>query len=115
VLNKLDGKVQRFASRDDAERAARRLKKEFGLNIEQATPEERVHEPTCELRLRRGDPPDAISVTLDEKTGTRYLLLCDDGEEIAGNNLDDDVADMLVRILQKTKTLLGEGCGKRRA
>lgn len=41
----------------------------------------------------------------DQKSGKRHLLLRDDGEELSAD-IDEDAADMLVRLLQKINSRL---------
>jgi hypothetical protein len=105
VSAKKSGMVQRFASRRDAERCIRELVKVNGLDIEEATPEEIVHDKTYSLWLGDTEWPDGISVEQSEN-GKRYLLIRDDGEEITTEDLGDNAADALVRVLDKIRKAL---------
>ena len=99
------GLVYRFPSRKKAEEHVKWLHDEYGLDVEEATPEEVVHESTYSLWLGGGEWPDGISVERDERTGERLLLVRDDGEETSCG-IPNEVADMLVRLFDKLRQQL---------
>jgi hypothetical protein len=102
ISKQLAGQVQRFRSRRDAEWCVRELVKRCGVDIEEATPQQIVHEQTKSLWLDDAEYPDGLSIEQMD-SGKRYLLVRDDGEEFTTDDLDENVADAIVRVLEKIK------------
>lgn len=99
------GAVQRFKSLQDAEAFVKELVRIYGLDIEEATPQLIVCKETESLWLDDREWPDGLSVEQLED-GTRYLLIRDDGVESTVDDLEEDVADAIVRVLEKIKRKL---------
>ncbi len=64
-----------------------------------------VSKETESLWLGDCEWPDGISVD-QLANGERYLLVRDDAEEFTSDNLDENVADAIVRLLEKIKRRL---------
>jgi len=97
----LSGMVNRFSTEKQAQKAALYLHRKFGIPKERITIELVAHESTASFWLGDGEWPDGISVEHYEKTGQRYLLIRQDGEEFTTDDLDDKAADALVRLFEK--------------
>jgi hypothetical protein len=107
VREELGGLVQRFATEEDARGVARHLRKKFAIGEEHITPEMRAHETEGSFWLTCDEWADGISIETEDASGRRYLLVREDGEEFTTGDIDDNVADALVRLLAKFNQRLG--------
>lgn len=105
VHKELGGSVMWFDSRKDAERSIRWLCKHFDLDKEEAKPEPWVFERTYGVWLKGKEWPDGFAVERDEETGSRYLLMREDGQETS-HEIPDEVADLMIRLLKVLKKRL---------
>jgi hypothetical protein len=104
----LSGPVARSHSEKEARKCSRWIQKKFGVDAEHIQLEEIVHEKVKSCWLSDGDDPDGISVELSERDGKRFLYVCDSGEGFTGE-LDENMADALVRVLDKINHRLPGG------
>ena len=114
VRKELGGLVQRFPTEKAAQKAARWLHKEYGVGEEHITPELIAHETTASFSIGTGKYPDGMSLERGEKTGKRFLVISQDGEECTTDDLDDNAADAIVRVFEKLNASLRQTKGKNR-
>jgi hypothetical protein len=95
----------RFDGEEQAEKRLYELEAEYGLNREEANIEPHVVDDTFVLRLGGANHDDGVSVVREGER--RFITVHNMGLE-ASEELPDEVADLLVRVLWKVDRRLGK-------
>jgi hypothetical protein len=101
VRRRLDGQVCRYPSEKHARDASRWLQRKYRINKEYITIELIAHDVEASVWLGTDECPDGMSLEIFAKSGKRFLLIRDDEEEFTTDDIDDNVADAIVRIFDK--------------
>jgi len=96
IAKELNERAHRFPTEKAAKQCARLLAREYGVDIEEFTPEEIVHEKEYHLSLGPDADADFVSINVDERTGKRYIVVSADGVEVSVD-IHDDIGDALQR------------------